>query len=62
VCDVAAVRQLSDDIAVLKDGELAETGPSKAFFIRPIAAYFRDLPINRGHLKRFPWCVFGEEG
>jgi ABC-type microcin C transport system duplicated ATPase subunit YejF len=58
VCDVAAVRQLSDGIAVLKDGELAETGPSKAFFIRPVATYFRELSTNRGQLKKMPMVRF----
>jgi len=34
---------MSDDIAVLKDGRLVETGPSEAFFAGPRAAYSRDL-------------------
>lgn len=41
--DLAVVRQMSDDIAVLKDGKLVETGPSEAFYVRPTAAYSRDL-------------------
>lgn len=41
--NLAVVRQMSDDIAVLKDGKLVETGPSEAFFAGPRAAYSRDL-------------------
>ena len=41
--NLAVVRQMSDDIAVLKDGQLVETGPSETFFAGPSAAYSRDL-------------------
>ncbi len=41
--NLAVVRQMSDDIAVLKDGRLVEAGPSEAFFAGPRAAYSRDL-------------------
>lgn len=41
--NLAVVRQMSDDIAVLKDGKLVETGLSEAFFAGPRAAYSRDL-------------------
>ncbi|MDV7202302.1 ABC transporter ATP-binding protein [Roseovarius sp. 10] len=41
--NLAVVRQMSDDIAVLKDGRMVETGPSEAFFTAPKAAYSRDL-------------------
>jgi peptide/nickel transport system ATP-binding protein len=41
--NLAVVRQMSDNIAVLKDGKLVETGPSEAFFARPQASYSRDL-------------------
>jgi peptide/nickel transport system ATP-binding protein len=41
--NLAVVRQMSDDIAVLKDGRLVETGPSETFFAGPSAAYSRDL-------------------
>lgn len=41
--NLAVVRQMSDDIAVLKDGKLVETGPSEAFFAGPQASYSRDL-------------------
>jgi len=41
--NLAVVRQMSDDIAVLKDGKLVETGPSEAFFAGPAAPYSRDL-------------------
>jgi len=41
--NLAVVRQMSDDIAVLKDGRLMETGASEAFFSGPTAAYSRDL-------------------
>jgi peptide/nickel transport system ATP-binding protein len=41
--NLAVVRQMSDDIAVLKDGRLVETGPSEAFFAGPVADYSRDL-------------------
>ncbi len=41
--NLAVVRQMSDDIAVLKDGRLVETGRSEAFFAAPDATYSRDL-------------------
>jgi peptide/nickel transport system ATP-binding protein len=41
--NLAVVRQMSDDIAVLKDGRLVETGASEEFFAGPKAAYSRDL-------------------
>lgn len=41
--NLAVVRQMSDDIAVLKEGRLVETGPTEAFFAGPQAAYSRDL-------------------
>ena len=41
--NLAVVRQMADDIAVLKDGRLVETGPSEAFFAGPTADYSRDL-------------------
>ncbi|MBE0414551.1 ABC transporter ATP-binding protein [Yoonia sp.] len=41
--NLAVVRQMSDDIAVLKDGLLLETGLSETFFAGPRAAYARDL-------------------
>ena len=41
--NLAVVRQMSDDIAVLKEGRLVETGPAEAFFAGPQAAYSRDL-------------------
>ena len=41
--NLAVVRQMSDDIAVLKDGRLVETGLSEAFFAGPTASYSRDL-------------------
>jgi peptide/nickel transport system ATP-binding protein len=51
--NLAVVRQMSDDIAVLKDGRLVETGASEAFFAGPSAAYSRDL------LARTPTVRFG---
>jgi ATPase components of various ABC-type transport systems, contain duplicated ATPase len=41
--NLAVVRQMSDDIAVLKDGRLVETRPSETFFAAPKAAYSCDL-------------------
>ncbi|WP_372921917.1 dipeptide ABC transporter ATP-binding protein [Roseovarius sp.] len=41
--NLAVVRQMSNDIAVLKDGKLVETGPSEAFYDGPEAEYSRDL-------------------
>ena len=41
--NLAVVRQMSDDIAVLKDGRLVETGASEKFFRGPSAPYSRDL-------------------
>ncbi len=41
--NLAVVRQMADDIVVLKDGRLVESGPSEAFFEGPQAAYSRKL-------------------
>ena len=41
--DLAVMRQMADDIAVLKDGKLAETQPSEAFFRAPQASYSQKL-------------------
>ncbi len=51
--NLAVVRQMSDDIAVLKNGRLVETGPSEAFFDGPEATYSRDL------LSQTPAIRFG---
>jgi len=53
--DLAVVRQMSEDIAVLKDGRLVETGPSETFFAGPAAQYSRDL------LAQTPAVRFGME-
>lgn len=50
--NLAVVRQMSDDIAVLKDGKLVETGPSETFYAGPTAAYSREL------LERTPTVGF----
>ena len=34
---------MSDDITLLKDGKVVETGSSEAFFIQPQADYSREL-------------------
>jgi ABC-type microcin C transport system duplicated ATPase subunit YejF len=44
--DLAVVRRMSDDIALLKDGLLVETGESEASFVGPMAAYSRDRLIQ----------------
>ena len=41
--DLAVVRQLADEVAVLKDGRLVETAPTEVLFERPRADYTRDL-------------------
>ncbi len=41
--NLAVVRQMSDDIAVLKDGKLVETGLSEAFFAGPTEPYSHEL-------------------
>ena len=41
--NLAVVRQMSDDIMVLKSGKVVETGPSEAFFSAPQAEYSRSL-------------------
>ncbi len=41
--NLAVVRQMSDDVTVLKGGNVMETGPSEAFFTRPQAPYSREL-------------------
>ncbi len=41
--NLAVVRQMSDDITVLKSGKVIETGPSEAFFAEPKAAYSQEL-------------------
>ncbi|MEL7459712.1 MAG: ABC transporter ATP-binding protein [Pseudomonadota bacterium] len=41
--NLAVVRQMSDDITVLKDGRVVETAASEAFFANPTAPYSRSL-------------------
>ncbi|MEL7105361.1 MAG: ABC transporter ATP-binding protein [Pseudomonadota bacterium] len=41
--NLAVVRQMSDDITVLKDGRVVETAASEAFFANPTAPYSRTL-------------------
>ncbi|MFD0981967.1 dipeptide ABC transporter ATP-binding protein [Tropicimonas aquimaris] len=51
--NLAVVRQMSDDIAVLKDGSLVETGLSEPFFAGPQATYSQEL------LAQTPTVRFG---
>ena len=41
--NLAVVRQMSDDVTVLKDGKIVETGASEAFFLNPTAPYSKEL-------------------
>ncbi len=41
--NLAVVRQMSEDITVLKDGKVVESGASETFFAGPSAAYSREL-------------------
>ena len=41
--NLAVVRQMSDDIVVLKSGKVVEAGPSEPFFRAPQAEYSRTL-------------------
>jgi ABC-type oligopeptide transport system ATPase subunit len=41
--DLAVVRSMSDDIAVMKDGQIVETGPSNEVYERPKHEYTRAL-------------------
>lgn len=41
--NLAVVRQMSDDVTVLKGGTIVETGASEDFFTNPNAAYSREL-------------------
>lgn len=41
--NLAVVRQMSDDLTVLKGGRVVEAGTSEGFFTRPRAAYSREL-------------------
>jgi len=41
--NLAVVRQMSDDVTVLKGGEVVETGASEDFFTKPQAPYSREL-------------------
>ncbi|WP_342070935.1 ABC transporter ATP-binding protein [Yoonia algicola] len=41
--NIAVVRQMSDDIVVLKSGKVVEAGPSEPFFSGPKADYSRSL-------------------
>ncbi|MFT5345981.1 MAG: peptide/nickel transport system ATP-binding protein [Dinoroseobacter sp.] len=41
--NLAVVRQMSDDITVLKSGKVVEASASEAFFIAPQAAYSKEL-------------------
>ena len=55
--NLAVVRQMSDDVTVLKDGRVVETGPSERFlhrtasalFARPVGAYTKFFQ-RRGHV------------
>ncbi len=51
--NLAVVRQMADDIAVLKDGRLVESGPSEPFFKAPQAAYSCELLPLTPSLDRF---------
>ena len=41
--NLAVVRQMSDDITVLKSGKVVETVPSEKFFGGPTAEYSKEL-------------------
>lgn len=41
--NLAVVRQMADDVVVLKGGKIVEAGTSECFFTAPSAAYSRDL-------------------
>ncbi|KAJ56903.1 ABC transporter ATP-binding protein [Actibacterium mucosum KCTC 23349] len=41
--NLAVVRQMADDVAVLRRGQLQESGPAEAFFEAPQAEYSRQL-------------------
>lgn len=41
--NLAVVRQMSDDVTVLRGGQIVETGPSEPFFEAPKAAYAKEL-------------------
>ncbi len=41
--NLAVVRQMSDDIAVLKSGQIVEAGDSETFFTTPSAPYSKEL-------------------
>ena len=41
--NLAVVRQMSDDVTVLKGGRIVEAGPSEAFFTAPQASYSQEL-------------------
>jgi ABC-type oligopeptide transport system ATPase subunit len=41
--DLAVVRSMSDDIAVMKDGRIVETGPADDVYERPQQAYTKAL-------------------
>ena len=41
--NLAVVRQMCDDVTVLKGGKVVETGASEAFFTQPEAPYSREL-------------------
>lgn len=41
--NLAVVRQMADEIAVLKNGRLEETGPAEPFFAAPSASYSQQL-------------------
>ncbi len=51
--NLAVVRQMSDDVTVLKSGKVVETGPSETFFADPQATYSKELlSLTPDHLGR----------
>lgn len=62
--DLAVIRQLADDVAVMYQGQLLEQSPADRFFSEPFHPYSRDLlsfaqgtppknrPVTKWHLER----------
>jgi peptide/nickel transport system ATP-binding protein len=50
--DLAVVREISDQVVVLRAGRVVEHGPTEAVFTQPQADYTRSLLVDSFHVER----------